>query len=297
MTTMGLPPRAELAAISDWTSLKMTYGGLSFDSPPCERVEAEGVEKHKLNERLPNVQEFWRLHIAPATNRPDNIYLLDDAHPVISRMAERSYETYCNISDALDELEIVNGGGATAPRYRPCLNVLRCAGDALQLFNELVRAIGKKESGQDSTANGPSSLTTILGSETVLFPDWGTGGWRDRRRTAVAHRNMLVHHGRPWLNFEGDDYVGTPYVLDAQYCIHRRYAKSFETWSRQRRMFQDPKEREDKFISLFDACHKACDLTISFINDGYGQIVNKLDSLLVQNPSKFREYRRLWGWP
>ena len=34
MTTMGLPPRAELAAISDWTSLKMTYEGLSFDSPP-----------------------------------------------------------------------------------------------------------------------------------------------------------------------------------------------------------------------------------------------------------------------
>lgn len=295
MTTVGLPPRAKLAALSDWNSVQRVYRRLSFDTPPYERVEAYGIETHKLDQRLPNLQEFWRFHVAPATNRPDNTYLLDDVHPVISRMAERSYEVYCNISDALDELEIVRGGGAKSPRYRPCLNVLRCAGDALQLFNELVCVIGRKESTQESINNRPSSLTKILGAETVLFPDWGTGGWQDRRRAAVAYRNMLVHHGRPWLNFEGEDFVGIPYVLASQYCAHRRYTKSFETWARQRRMFQDPNEKH-KFVSLFDACSDACDLSISFINDGYGQIIEKLDSLLGQNPSKFREYRRLWSW-
>jgi hypothetical protein len=296
MTTVGLPSRPKLAAISEWKSLKTVYGRLRFDSPPYERVEADGIEKHNLNEKLPYVQEFWRFHIAPATNRPDNIYLRDGSHPVMSRMAERSYEIYCNISDALDELEIVKTGGAIPPRYRPCLNVLRCAGDALQLFNELVHVVGKKDSSQDTSTNKPSSLTKILGAETVLFPNWEREGWGDRRRTAIAYRNMLVHHGRPWLNFEGDDYVGTPYVLASEHCVHRRYRKSFETWTRQRSMFQDPKER-NKFVSIFDACSEACDLTISFLNDGYRQIVEKLDALLVQNPSKFREYRRLWGWP
>jgi len=296
MDTVGLPQRTKLISISDWNSLKTVYRRLSFDSPPCEHVEAYGIKTHGLNQKLPNVEEFWRFRVAPATNRPDNTYLLDDVHPVISRIAERSYETFCNISDALDELTIASDGGAKPPRYRPCLNVLRCAGDALQLFNELIRAIGRKEGSQDATGR-PSSLTKILGIDAVLFPDWETGGWEARRRTAIAYRNMLVHHGRPWLNFEGDDFLGTPYVLASQYCIHRRYTKSFETWSRQRRMFQDPNERKNKFVSLFDACREACDLTISFINDGYGQIVGKLDSLLLQNPNKFGEYRRLWGWP
>ena len=197
MDTVGLPQRTKLISISDWNSLKTVYRRLSFDSPPCEHVEAYGIKTHGLNQKLQNVEEFWRFRVAPATNRPDNTYLLDDVHPVISRIAERSYETFCNISDALDELTIASDGGAKPPRYRPCLNVLRCAGDALQLFNELIRAIGRKEGSQDATGR-PSSLTKILGIDAVLFPDWETGGWEARRRTAIAYRNMLVHHGRPF---------------------------------------------------------------------------------------------------
>jgi hypothetical protein len=86
---------------------------------------------HKLNDRLSNVQEFWRYHIAPATNRPEGTRLSDNIRGITSRLAERSYEIYCNVSDALDELAEIKKG-LKPPRYRSCLNVLRFSGDALR---------------------------------------------------------------------------------------------------------------------------------------------------------------------
>jgi len=50
--------------------------------------------------------------VAPATNRPEDTYFSDAIDPVISRMAERSYEVYCNIVDAMDELDIVIASGS-----------------------------------------------------------------------------------------------------------------------------------------------------------------------------------------
>jgi hypothetical protein len=104
MSRLKLPSRQEVLNLQDWNSLKDAYQHLNFTSEPFERVEEYGARVHKLNQRLSNVQEFWRYHIAPATNRPEGTHLSDNIRPVTSRLAERSYEIYCNICDALDEL-------------------------------------------------------------------------------------------------------------------------------------------------------------------------------------------------
>jgi hypothetical protein len=142
MPNVTLPSRDELAALPDWAALKAAYHHLRLDSEPAEDVEKYAVRQHKLNERLPNLEVFWRLHIAPATNRPVDTHLRDGITPVVSRMAERSYEIFCNVSDALDELAIVERE-LSPPRYRSCLNVLRFTGDALMLFDSLTDNISK----------------------------------------------------------------------------------------------------------------------------------------------------------
>jgi hypothetical protein len=165
-------------------------------------------------------------------------------------MAERSYEIYCNISDALDELAIVNAGKAEPPRYRACLNVFRCAGDGMHLFDDLVKVIGWRDNDtyEQNDESFPSiKLSEILQSDLVLFPDWDAE-WKNRRRIAVSYRNMLAHHGRPWFNFENDrQYVGKPYVIRPQYC------NSSQTWVKQRQLFSSPGDR-GKFMPLFEAC-------------------------------------------
>lgn len=271
------------------------YQWLNFNSIPYEAVEEYGVTEHSLHTKLPNIAKFWRHHVAPPTNCPENTYFRDNTKPIISRIAERSYDIYCNISDALDELRIVNKGEAKAPRYRACLNVLRCAGDAIHLFDDLVNVIGWRDEDtyeEDGNSYQYVRLAQILGTDLILFPDWRDEGWINRRRIAISYRNRLAHQGRPWLNFENDEqqYVGTPYVLKAEYC------DKFHTWINQRQMFQNPAHRT-KFTSLFTACRETCKRTISYLDDGYGQILDKLDLVLNENPDKFHEYRRLWGWP
>jgi len=212
-------------------------------------------------------------------------------------MAERSYEIYANLCDALDEMKVVEKGQAKEPRYRACLNVLRYVGDTFHLFDELTDVIGTRTSRLRQRKGARQNLATILHTDIRLFPDWHAN-WKSRRDEAIAYRNMLVHHGRPWYHFEKDDeFVGTPYILDAKHCAYsgsRADLREFLTWGEQRDLFKDPKERS-RFISLPEACASSCDKTTTWLNDGYGRINTKLDRVLSA-PQKFAIYKaQCWG--
>lgn len=301
MSKVELPSRDELAALADWKALKLAYRDLRFDSEPAEDVEKYAVTNHKqLKRRLPNLETFWRFHIAPATNRTADTHLRDNIRPVVSRMAERSYEIFCNVSDALDELAIVQGG-LSPPRYRPCLNVLRFTGDALMLFESLIDIIGRKD--RNRTIN-LGSVEQEIGEHLVLFEDWhyGDNDWSKRRELAVTHRNMLVHHGRPWLHFLDDD-PKTPYILRAEKCrtdaSRRDDEQKFVTWQRQISKFKAENKRGEhsNFITLKGACETAVERTVDWLNDAYGRVVDRLDQVLSKDPATFAKYRSLWGFP
>ena len=296
MPKVKLPSGDELAALPDWAALKNAYQHLRFDTDPAEAVEKFAVKHHKLNERLPNLETFWRFHIAPATNRTTNTHLRDGIKPVVSRMAERSYEIFCNVSDALDELAIVKNG-LSPPRYRPCLNVLRFTGDALMLFDGLIDSIGRKTQNQYFKAG---CVALEIGQDLNLFQDWSYGdhNWQKRRGIAVTHRNMLVHHGRPWLHFLNDDPKPdeVPFILRAEYSrdVDRDDDLAFLTWKRQINKFRVAEQR-DKFVPLPEACEIAVDRTIGWLNNAYGRLVEKLDELLRKDFLTFAKYRNLWG--
>jgi hypothetical protein len=295
MPKVALPSQDGLAALPDWDALKAAYQDLRFDSEPAENVEKYAVERHELNKHLPNLEVFWRFHIAPATNRPVDTHLRDGISPVVSRMAERSYEIFCNVSDALDELAIVKSG-LSPPRYRPCLNVMRFTGDALMLFDGLIDNINTLN--RKRKVNEPS-VARHLGQTIDLFEDWyfGSHDWQKRREAVVTHRNMLVHHGRPWLHFlPNDDTI--PYILRADDCradVSRRDDETeFLTWERQIRKFKAENQR-GKFITLPEACEEVVDRTIGWLNDAYGRVVERLDQTLSKEPAAFIKYRSLWG--
>lgn len=114
--------KEELFAIKRWTDLYSNfYGNLTFieHGDPAEKF---GAESHDLDTKVPWLQEFWRCHVAPATNRPGDMRLSPQVNKAISLIAERSYEVYCNLLDAHDEL--ASKDRLKPPRYRPCLNVL-----------------------------------------------------------------------------------------------------------------------------------------------------------------------------
>lgn len=296
MCKLDLPSRQEVLNLQDWNSLKRAYQHLKFTSEPFERVEEYGARMHKLDQRLSNVQKFWRYHIAPATNRPDGTHLSDNIRGVPSRLAERSYEIYCNVCDALDELAVIKEG-LKPPRYRSCLNVLRFSGDALQLFDSLIDIIGVTTQAQELAA--PPTLSQLFGKKIVLFPDWHFGrNWGDQREQAIAYRNMLVHHGRPWLHFTNGEYTSPPYIIRAENCrlnISKHEAKKeFLTWRIQIQWFKDGKHKS-KFIRLDEACEQTCDSTISWLNDAYRVIVASLDKILTESPQCFQTYKNQWG--
>jgi hypothetical protein len=295
MPTADLPTRRELFEIPDWKTLKSRYSKLHFIDDPYEAVEAYGVTQHKLDEKLPHLQEFWRYHIAPATLRPKHTHFAPQVRQVTSRMAERSYEIYCNISDAFDELTVIANNGTHAPRYRACLNVLRCVGDAILLLDELVNVIGiRHESKTRRETSERATLARILGVDIVLFPNW-KDKWEKKREAAIAYRNMLVHHGRPWLHFTGKEFVGFPYVLKIDHCKYEgsKYENpdEFKTWAEQIELF---KKHKDRFITLPEACRTTCDLAVAFLDDAYANILSHLDAVL-SDTDRFAKYRKQWG--
>lgn len=257
-----------------WNELKEFYGRLTF-AEHGESYEKYGAEHHDLGGRLSYLQEFWRCHVAPVTNRPNNIDLSDNIHPLVSRMAETNYEVYCNIVDALEEMqEIGKNDGMKPPRYVRCLNVLRFAGDTLQLFKELRKIID-------------DDVREKIGGSNKVFDNWAP--WEKSKTELQRYRHMLVHHGRPWYFFHGHEHRGVPYVLRPEYCKYG--GRKSTTWSRQKA--EDRFKKNDaEFQRLDEACKATLDGSIAWLDLAYRQVVTAMGPWLHTE-----QYRSLWRWP
>jgi hypothetical protein len=189
--------RRQIPDAHKWEDLKELYRDIHFTTEPCEEVEACGVTEHDLGNRLSNLQTFWN-HVAPATHRKHDTHLASNVAEVITRIAQRSYEVYANVFDALEELKSIEDNGPQKPRYRSCLNVLRCIGDACQLFDDLIYVLGEKSDFNQRGKKPANNLAAALGSDIYFFKDWSSY-WSTERMHVADYRHMLVHHGRPWL--------------------------------------------------------------------------------------------------
>jgi hypothetical protein len=276
----------ELIRCTAWKDASDKYYGRLTFATSGERVEEYAAQKHRFHVRLSNHQKFWQCHIAPATNRPMDIYLAPGIDPVVSRLAERSYEIFCNLVDAVDELDTVKMGSLEPPRYRRCLNIWRYAGDAIQIFGDLQKLI--EADGRHKRAGLAKKLNLNL----TLFPDWHAN-WKEGRDRAAFYRNILAHHGRPWFFFESEDFEDMPYVLRPKYGMPQDMTHG--TINRLNTIFKERRERF-KFIELPAACQETVDLTVEWLNSAFERVVKTLEFLL-NDPIYFRRYRKLWGWP
>lgn len=50
-----------------------------------------------LKDQFPNYETFWQEFIIPLTNRPQNIQIRDDIHPLLEEMAMAHYSTFCHV--------------------------------------------------------------------------------------------------------------------------------------------------------------------------------------------------------
>src|ERR1700722_14191067 len=285
--------REQIPDAHTWADLERLYKDTDFITPPAEAVEADGVTYHGLGSKLSNLQTFWRYHVAPATNRPVDNHLDASVSEIIVRLAQRSYEVYANIFDALEELKDIKD--PKPPRYRSCLNILRCVGDACLLFDELIAVLGAKEERTKTKGSKRDSLAKALGVEIVFFKDWGKDYWSKERRHVADYRHMLVHHGRPWLFFEGKtEHVGWPLVLEAEYCRVPNTDNQFPeylSWNEQKSLYA--KDR-DKFVPLPKACKDTCSDGLKWLNRAYQRVNDKLEGAL-KNRETFEQYKTLWG--
>jgi hypothetical protein len=293
-----MPSRSLRDQIPDahkWKDLKALYRDIHFKTEPSEALEHYAAETYGLGKkRLPQIQEFWRYHVAPATHRKAGTHLAPNIDEIVARIAQRSYEVFANIFDALEELEAIKKQGPQKPRYRSCLNVLRCVGDACQLFDELIAVLGQKSDLYPTQRRRERTLASALRTEIYFFKNDWSDYWSTQRKHVADYRHMLVHHGRPWLFFDGEEHVGWPMVLKAEHSRvqgHDPKWPKYHTWNEQRKMWE--KDRS-KFLPLPEACDKTCEEGITWLNRAYSRVNAKLDTVLADRKN-FEEYKLLWG--
>ena len=257
-----------------WARLRAFYAGLTLVSDGVG-WEQEGAVEHHLDKLFPNYERFWKYHVCPGTDRPTGMDFLAATGETISVMMQRSYTVFMYVTEAVEHLKMVTAGDL-GRRYRHCFITLTYAGNALQIFTELQRAV----CGEPTQRGGIASLSAILRPALDPFPDW-EGAWAARRSGIARYRNYLTHQGLP---FVVTDAVGTPHVLKRE-CVPSRRPL---TWRESNRRFDDD---ITSYTTLAGACEQIVADTIAFLNDGYGRICDALEPLLSDGA-----YQSLWGW-
>lgn len=258
-----------------WTSAKPFYDALTL-ATDGDSVEQEAAQKYGLDKRFRHYEIFWKRHICPATERPHGITFRPGVADIISVLAQRSYTVLVYMLESFEYLGMVKQGSA-GPRQRHCYISLMFAGNALQVFTELQRAL----SGSPSSLSGMKDLATEIGTSISLFPDWDTH-WKPARESAVNYRHYLTHQGR---------FYSVLQQATGQILVLKRSAfkpNMTHTWTHAE---SDYISRPANWIDLADACQDVFDDTLDLLERAYQQIVTVLDPFLLR-----ADYQRLWGW-
>ena len=257
---------------SKWNSARPFYDGLTLavDGDPIER---QAVTQFGLGKRFPHYEVFWKRHVCPATDRPRGINFRFGVSDIISVIAQRSYSVFVYALEAVDHLREVSEG-RLGPRNRNCYITLMYAGNALQVFTELQRALS-------GTLDGMNGLATTLSMPIDPFPDWKTA-WAPDRESASNYRNYVTHQGYIYSVLRQSS--GERMVLSRDAFKKKTLCTWLQTEAEYNR---DP----SVFIDVVDACRGIVDDTIAFLDLAYEKIICVMDPLLEHD-----DYQRLWGW-
>ncbi|MCY3016314.1 MAG: hypothetical protein NT171_16700 [Planctomycetota bacterium] len=235
-------------------------------------LEIRAAVEHGLDVMFQNYVAFWRYHIVPATNRPANLDLRQEAAREIGQIAELSHSLLGDLVQAADSLVRIRVGDLGGDRFRNCTDAIKCDGDAIQKFTDLQKRI--------------EALTAVVHRPIQV---WSDADWRARwfpsREKIISYRNFLTHTGQPQVMLvpqNGGSMV--PYVLHQDYVIRGQHL----TWAEQKKVYRTSPE---KFTTLANACEELHIESIAWLNDAYGEVIRALQPLLSDD-----NYHWLWGW-
>lgn len=258
-----------------WTAAMPFYEGLTLaqDGDPAEKF---GATRHRLAQRFPNYEAFWKRHVCPATERPGAITFRPGLADVVSVITQRSYTVFIYLLEAYEFLAPVLQSDY-GPRKRNATATIMYAGNALQIFAELQSAL----CGSPKPLQGMKDLSHELRSPIKLFPDWAQN-WQQDRNSASNYRNYLTHQGYLYAVYKQAS-KDTLVLNRDTFQNHTAY-----TWTHADSHYaSNPQD----WVSLADACKGIVDDTTAFLDRAYSRMISHLDQHLG-NP----DYQRLWGW-
>lgn len=232
-------------------------------------VDGDDIEKEAVNRGMlssfPKYELLWKLHVAPATLRPNGIQLRQSASKAMSSLAILSHSILGDLfaaALALQKLKV----GEFGEGYRHALDAMSSDGDALQKFSEIQQ-------------NTIKAIGIEMGCALILWaPAIWKSVWSPRREKWILYRNNLTHFGRPFVVVKS----GIHYV------IHPDYLQQNMTWQEQEELL---KAFPGKAAPLADVCELVHNASITWLNDAYSDLISFLAPLRL-NP----DYQKLWGW-
>lgn len=173
--------------MSTWDALRPSFDRVTL-RVDGDRDENRGATEYGLDASFSNYEAFWRYHIVPATNRPDNIEMRKEAAPVISRIGNTSLSLFVDLLHAADSLAKIKAGELGGNRFRNCTDAITSDGNALQKFKKLQELI-------------KGELKNALGKKTIEIwsdADW-KAKWRPSRERIISYRNHIIHKAQPQI--------------------------------------------------------------------------------------------------
>ncbi len=261
-----------------WNAAKPFYDQLTLAVDGDGQAEQPAARNDNINGVFPAYEKFWRHHVCPATQRPHGINFRQGVADIISIIVQRNYSVFVYAVEAREFIAKARQGD-TGPRNRNYYVALMYAGNALQVFTELRRALcGKPDRRNMGTMN---DLSRELGVQFDPFPDWNSN-WKAEQESASNYRNYVTHQG--WFYSVFQQATGKQYVLN------RDEFRPREPWT-WTHAENDYRSNPSGWIEFDKSCQGIVDDTIAFLDLAYEKIAAVMEPLLV-----IADYQRLWGW-
>lgn len=264
--------------MGNWRVWKQAYENLTYFEDGDD-LEVNFDMAFGISKVFPCHEEFWRLHIAPATNRPASIDWRAGVSMEVQRIIALNYGVLYDLYHARCLLEDILAGklGVSLGNFTSCIKSI---GDAIQKHHDLVYTAIQGHLRQRLGSALASPLTIWTDDEYNKL-------WKPRRDELVSYRHYITHEAaRPFVVPVATP-SGTPsfFVIRRQHLADRKRRPALEE---QYALYQnDPSQ----FATVEVICRELYDDTVAWLDLAYCALLTKMEPLL-----DLEEYHQLWGW-
>ena len=245
---------------SDWDTSRGFYGALTLLLDGDE-IEQLGAENYRLNLRWPAYEQFWQLHVVPATQRPANINVREGASRTVRNVMTANYETFCCVVAACDYTAMLQSD-TTAARGEDWARLFIAIDSAIEAFARL--------------RTSASNVLETLG-HSFDCADGRDKSWLVTRRSIETYHEYLRGQSKAPSRLSDVDAVPTVIVVPRASLNDHGVVK--------------PPGDKGTSLRLVDAIRLHLDDVIELLNAGHELLLAGLAP--VQSN---RRYHELWGW-